>query len=68
MKKHPLQIWREDNEVSRQEVADGVEVSYLTVGKWERGERTPRDPMKLKISKFTGGEVSPSDFIGSIAA
>jgi len=49
-------------DVDRQALAKKLGVHVDSLYKWERGDRTPRRKMLEKISKHTGGAVTPSDF------
>jgi DNA-binding XRE family transcriptional regulator len=39
-------------EKSQQEVAKDLGISFSAYGKYERNERSPRDPLKKKIAKY----------------
>lgn len=45
-----------------EDFAPKVEARPRTVGKWVRGERTPRPAKMLLIKTATDGRVTPDDF------
>lgn len=44
-----------------------VDATEFAVGKWRRGERTPRNTFMRKILAATSGAVTPSDFLADVA-
>lgn len=44
-------------ERSREEVANAVGVSKSAIAMYEKGERIPRDPIKLRIAQYYGKTV-----------
>ena len=46
------------------EAAEVFGVTVFAVKKWLRGDRIPRDNMKIKIKKVTKGLVTGDDWIG----
>lgn len=39
---------------SQKEVSEAIGVSYSAYVKFERGERNPRDPVKIRIAEYFG--------------
>lgn len=54
--KHPM---------DRDEFARRVGVDPITVYRWEKGQRFPRDHLD-KITKITRGKVTFTDFLGAL--
>lgn len=42
---------------SQREIAQGVGTSVAAIGMYERGERIPRDEIKVRIARFFGRTV-----------
>jgi DNA-binding XRE family transcriptional regulator len=42
---------------TQQEIADALEVSVSTIGMYERGERIPKDEIKVKLAELYGKTV-----------
>lgn len=42
---------------TREEVANAIGVSKSAIAMYEKGERVPRDPIKLKIAEYYGKTV-----------
>ena len=42
---------------SCQEVADALELTRVAISQYERGERVPRDDIKVKIAEYYGQTV-----------
>ena len=42
---------------SQQEIAHGVGISVSAIGMYERGERIPRDEIKVRIARYFGRTV-----------
>lgn len=49
-----LQVLRVERGLSRQELADAVEVNFQTIGYLERGDYTPSLELAFKLSEFFG--------------
>jgi hypothetical protein len=58
-----LSRYLKDNKITDAEFAESVCATHFAVGKWRRGERTPRDPFMRRIVKATCGAVTPNDFL-----
>ena len=52
-----LVFLREAKNISRAELACAIGVSTSAVAMYERGERLPRDEIKVKIAEFYGESV-----------
>lgn len=57
-----LREYLKENEISVDEFAAAIDCSRGAVLKWQSGERYPRVPQLLAISKETNGEVTANDF------
>lgn len=44
--------------LTQQELASAVGCSVMSIGKYERGERSPRGPMLRRIAAATGREIA----------
>lgn len=53
------------NQLTDDEFAVQVGATPFAVGKWRRGERSPRKPFMQKIMAATNGTVTPNDFFAS---
>lgn len=58
-----LSRYLKDNKITDVEFATQVHATPFAVGKWRRGERTPRDVFMRRIVKATCGAVTPNDFL-----
>lgn len=58
-----LAEYMKGNRLTDVEFAALVGSTEFAVGKWRRGERTPREAFMRKIMSATGGAVTPNDFI-----
>ena len=43
---------REKNNISRENLANAVEISQSALSMYENGQRIPRDEVKLRIARF----------------
>ena len=57
-----LSIWRKAQGLTLAEVAERVDVTEVTLSRYERGERIPAREIMPKIVEATGGAVQPNDF------
>lgn len=67
-KQHPLRAWREKKGLSQRALAarlGGDLVSYVTLGRIERGEQAPTWAVLEALYEASGGELCPNDFIGA---
>jgi transcriptional regulator with XRE-family HTH domain len=51
---HPLADYRKDHGLSRKALADALEVTEVTVGRWENGKRGVRKTLLPKIEDKFG--------------
>ena len=51
---HPLAIYRREQGLTQQALAEKLDVWPLTVWRWENGKRTPRLDQAKRIAKTTG--------------
>ena len=57
-----LKKWRKSADLTLTQLAEAVGVSDITIGRYERGERTPRPKIMAQIVRVTDGAVQPGDF------
>lgn len=57
-----LKEWRERKGLRQADVAKGVGVSQVSIGRYERG-RTPKPAVLMRIVKFTKGKVGMLDLL-----
>ncbi len=62
-----LARYMKENRLTDADFAHMVDASEFAVGKWRRGERTPRMIFMRKILSATEGAVTPCDFLSSEA-
>lgn len=58
-----LKEWLDKNDHDILKAAEIFGVSIHAVKKWLRGDRSPRDKMKAKITKLTKGAVTANDWV-----
>ncbi len=58
-----LNDWMRHNDKSREEVAETLGVSVVSVGRYLTGERSPRDEIIIKIKSMTQNLVTADDFL-----
>lgn len=59
-----LRDYLTEQNLTADQFAERVGFSKFAVGKWVRGERTPRTPAMHQIVTATKGKVGPADFFG----
>ncbi|NQU61240.1 MAG: porphobilinogen synthase [Rhodospirillales bacterium] len=62
-----LEVWRNNNGVSRSAFAESIEISEESVRRYENGNRIPARDIMPKILEATGGQVMAGDFYDSKA-
>ena len=58
-----LEEYQDSQRIGPVEAARQLGVNYCTYFKWVKGKVIPRRPMMLKIMDWSGGKVTPNDFI-----
>ena len=58
--------FRQENNLTQQNVADVIGVGVTAVSQYERG-RVPKVSVMSRIIAFTGGDVMPNDFHANAA-
>lgn len=58
-----LKQYREKLNVSREDLAKKLNVSSVTVWRWETGQAYPRASELKKIADWSGGKVTPNDMM-----
>lgn len=54
--KHPLRLYRESKGLTRKALGKELDVSEVTVGRWESGTRSVRKTLLPKVQEVTGIE------------
>ncbi len=62
-----LSEYMREMKLTDDEFASAVGATAFAVGKWRRGERTPRDAFMRKIVAATKNCVTPNDFLSASA-
>lgn len=63
-----LKTYRKQQGLSRAKVAEALGVTGVTVWRWETGRMFPSAPVMKRIAKWSGGQVTPNDFVGVSAS
>jgi hypothetical protein len=58
-----LRDYRESLRIGPVDAARQLGVNFCTFYRWEKGYSIPRRVMQLKIMDWSGGKVTPNDFI-----
>lgn len=59
-----LKEWREANKLSRDDAAELIGVSRVTLWRWESGRSMPVEREMRAVLNATDGVVTPNDFFG----
>jgi transcriptional regulator with XRE-family HTH domain len=62
-----LSEYRKSAGLTLGQFAEIVGVSDITIGRYERGERTPKPKIMTQIVRVTDGAVTPNDFLEEAA-
>jgi DNA-binding XRE family transcriptional regulator len=57
-----LRAWRIENGKTQKNVGDALGVYSITVGSWERGDRSPELTSVVALEKLTDGFIEPVDW------
>ncbi len=57
-----LAVWRRNQGLTQQQLADELGCIVTTVARYETGRRKPDDATMMGIFGLTGGAVQPNDF------
>lgn len=57
-----LRAWRQREGLTATFLAAQLGVSLPSVSQWEKGNRTPKLDVMLRVKKYTKGAVCPEDF------
>ena len=61
--KHPFAVWRERQGKTQETASEELDVSLSALVKWELCLRTPRPTKQVEIQEYTGGEITPLDWV-----
>ena len=61
-----LSEYRKSAGLTLGQLAEAVGVSDMAIGRYERGERTPKSKVMVQIVKVTDGAVQPNDFFDAV--
>ena len=61
-----LSEYRKSAGLTLEQFAEAVGVSDVAIGRYERGERTPKSKVMVQIAKITDGAVKPNDFFDAV--
>lgn len=60
---HPLRVYRFENQITLEELAQKLEVDASTLSRIEQRQLRPSMALAERIAHATGGRVMPNDFI-----
>jgi transcriptional regulator with XRE-family HTH domain len=65
---HPLEIYRQDQQISRSELAEKLEISPSYMTRLLCGERLPGGGLVARVERLTDGKITAADFYSEEAA
>jgi transcriptional regulator with XRE-family HTH domain len=66
--KHPLQVYREQRNLTQEALGELLGVKAATISRWEQGKRSPRSDDLRRISQITGIEPAQMLVLNGAAA